>query len=132
MACAVPPVPLPSAGSPRKEASAGREARPSGAERLDRLAGLFHALSDPTRLAILERLAHGERCVCELTGLLSAGQSRLSFHLRALKDAGLVVDRRDGRWVYYALAPDAVKDLLDHATSLCCPSKPGGDGCCGT
>jgi ArsR family transcriptional regulator len=63
----------------------------------------FHALSDETRLEIVERLLGGERCVCELTDDLDAAQSRLSFHLKTLKDAGLVSDRRDGRWVYYTL-----------------------------
>jgi ArsR family transcriptional regulator, arsenate/arsenite/antimonite-responsive transcriptional repressor len=78
--------------------------------RLDvgRAARLFHALSDETRLRILERLRRGERCVCELTDALDAAQSRLSFHLRILKEAGLVTDRRDGRWAYYALNPDAL------------------------
>ncbi|GJG86907.1 hypothetical protein tb265_20880 [Gemmatimonadetes bacterium T265] len=74
---------------------------------LARAAALFHALSDPTRLAILERLRGGEHCVCDLQDLLDAGQSRLSFHLRVLKDAGLVVDRKEGRWSYYALEPAA-------------------------
>ena len=49
---------------------------------------LFHALSDETRLALLEQLKGGERCVCELTDAMKAGQSRLSFHLKVLKDAG--------------------------------------------
>lgn len=80
--------------------------------RLDvgRAARLFHALSDETRLRILERLRRGERCVCELTDALDAAQSRLSFHLRILKEAGLVTDRRDGRWAYYALNPDTLSE----------------------
>jgi ArsR family transcriptional regulator len=76
-----------------------------------RAARRFHALSDPTRLQIVQMLSHGERCVCELTKGLDAAQSRLSFHLRTLKDAGLVTDRRDGRWVYYALSRDALAEL---------------------
>jgi ArsR family transcriptional regulator len=76
-----------------------------------RTARLFHALADETRLRILGRLRAGEQCVCDLTGALEAAQSRLSFHLRTLKDAGLVTDRRQGRWVYYALAPEAIEDL---------------------
>jgi ArsR family transcriptional regulator, arsenate/arsenite/antimonite-responsive transcriptional repressor len=63
----------------------------------------FHALSDETRLEIVARLLGGERCVCELTDLMDAAQSRLSFHLKTLKDADIVTDRRDGRWVYYTL-----------------------------
>ncbi len=70
---------------------------------LDLLTRRFKALSDPTRLRILDRLRGGERCVCELTDVLDAGQSLLSFHLKTLKDAGLVTDRREGRWMHYAL-----------------------------
>jgi ArsR family transcriptional regulator len=74
----------------------------------DRAVRLFHALSDGTRLSILERLRLGERCVCDMTDALDAGQSRLSFHLKVLKDAGLVTDRREGRWMYYTLSQDAL------------------------
>ena len=78
---------------------------------LERVAGIFHALADPTRLRIVERLRNGERCVCELTDLLDVGQSRLSFHLKTLKDAGLLTDRRQGRWIYYALNPEGLEGL---------------------
>ena len=64
---------------------------------------LFHALSDETRLEIMERLKEGEQCVCDLTDALKTGQSRLSFHLKVLKDAGLITDRPEGRWIYYSL-----------------------------
>jgi ArsR family transcriptional regulator len=56
-------------------------------------------------------LRDGERCVCELTEALSSGQSRLSFHLKTLKEAGLVQDRREGRWAYYSLVPGAFDGL---------------------
>lgn len=79
---------------------------------------LFHALSDATRLAILEMLRDGERCVCELQDELDAAQSRLSFHLRVLKDAGLVEDRREGRWSYYTIAPEALADVHDIAIAM--------------
>ena len=71
----------------------------------------FHALSDETRLEIVERLMGGERCVCELTDDLDAAQSRLSFHLKTLKDAGLVADRREGRWVYYTLQRNTLDEI---------------------
>lgn len=70
-------------------------------------AGLFHALSDPIRIDVLQLLANGERCVCDLTEVLDVAQSRLSWHLKTLKDAGLVSDRREGRWSYYTLEPGA-------------------------
>jgi len=95
-----------------------------------RAVGWFHALSDPTRLDIVERLAAGERCVCELTADLDAAQSRLSFHLRTLKDAGLVTDRREGRWVYYALAPEALEEIESWMGSLRERSREGGGPRC--
>jgi len=72
---------------------------------------LFHALSDETRLAVIEMLHDGERCVCDLQDALDVAQSRLSFHLKVLKDAGLVTVRKDGRWVHYAHSPDAFDEL---------------------
>jgi ArsR family transcriptional regulator, arsenate/arsenite/antimonite-responsive transcriptional repressor len=83
-----------------------------------RVAQLCHALSDETRLQILDLLAEGEQCVCDLTEALKAGQSRLSFHLKTLKDAGLLTDRRDGRWVYYALNQEAIGELDEMVKSL--------------
>jgi ArsR family transcriptional regulator len=74
----------------------------------------FHALSDEVRLDILGLLGGGgERCVCELTGALRLGQSLLSFHLKVLKDAGLITHRRQGRWSYYALAAAAFRELQE-------------------
>ena len=74
-----------------------------------KIARIFHALSDETRLEILEKLRGGEQCVCELTDTLAAAQSRLSFHLKVLKDAGLIQDRPEGRWVYYAIDQNGLK-----------------------
>lgn len=81
------------------------------AESLERHAALFHALSDVRRLRILDLLRRGEQCVCDLQTALDCAQSLLSFHLRTLRDAGLVTMRKEGRWSHYALAPHA----LDHA-----------------
>ncbi|OGK95186.1 MAG: hypothetical protein A3E31_00335 [Candidatus Rokubacteria bacterium RIFCSPHIGHO2_12_FULL_73_22] len=88
------------------------------ARSLGRMAGLFRALADETRLGILVRLRDGEQCVCDLADALDAGQSRLSFHLKTLKDAGLLRDRRQGRWVYYALDREAVAEALDALEAL--------------
>ncbi|HEU4628470.1 MAG TPA: metalloregulator ArsR/SmtB family transcription factor [Gemmatimonadaceae bacterium] len=92
----------------------------SAATAIDRAAAarLFHALSDETRLAVLDMLRDGERCVCELQDALDAAQSRLSFHLKVLKEAGLVVDRREGRWSYYSLVPDALGEAHDIVRAL--------------
>jgi len=78
----------------------------------------FHALSDETRLQLLELLREGEQCVCDLTDALDAAQSRLSFHLKTLKDAGLVTDRKQGRWVYYALNHEALDGAVRFLSEL--------------
>jgi ArsR family transcriptional regulator len=73
-----------------------------------RSAALFHALSDEARLEIIQILLDGEHCVCDLQSHLDVAQSRLSYHLKVLKDAGVVTDRREGRWSYYTLNRDAI------------------------
>ena len=80
---------------------------------LDRAALLFQALSDPTRLAALDLLRGGEKCVCELQDQLDVAQSRLSFHLKVLKDAGFVQDRKEGRWSYYTIDSEALDEAHD-------------------
>ena len=106
----------------------------TSANDIRRSARLFHALSDDTRVALVAMLRDGERCVCELQDALGAAQSRLSFHLKVLKDAGMVHDRKEGRWVYYSLNPAGIADLADAAAEL----KPArrampvrrSSGCC--
>jgi ArsR family transcriptional regulator len=85
-------------------------------------AQVFHALSDDTRLAIMEMLRGGERCVCDLQGALDAAQSRLSFHLKVLKDAGLVSDRKAGRWSYYTLNVERLSEAGEVLESFTKPS----------
>jgi ArsR family transcriptional regulator len=77
----------------------------------DELLQCFQAVAEETRFRIVQLLASGERCVCELQEEMGAAQSRLSFHLKKLKDAGLVADRRDGRWVYYSLVPASLEGM---------------------
>jgi DNA-binding transcriptional ArsR family regulator len=76
------------------------------------LAGLGQAMAHPTRLHILEALARREACVCHLTALLGQRQAHVSQHLRVLKDAGLVTDRREGQMVYYRLADGRTAAVL--------------------
>jgi ArsR family transcriptional regulator, arsenate/arsenite/antimonite-responsive transcriptional repressor len=88
-----------------------------------RLSRRFRALADDTRLKIIDRLRDGEECVCNLTGPLGTPQSLLSFHLRALKDAGLIQDRKEGRWVYYSLNLEALDEAIAALVSLKKPRK---------
>jgi ArsR family transcriptional regulator len=63
----------------------------------------FRALGDPTRLRILELVAQGEQCVCELASAIDVPQPLLSHHLRILREAGFITVRKEGRWNYYAM-----------------------------
>ena len=102
----------------------------AGADSAPRLAVLFHALSDPTRLRIIGALRNGDQCVCNLTDLLEAQQPRLSFHLKILKEAGLVSDRRDGRWIHYSLVPDAFEEILLVLDELTKAARSSAGACC--
>jgi ArsR family transcriptional regulator len=96
-----------------------------GTRSLDQTARWFHALSDETRLRIIDCLAECEQCVCDLTEVLQTGQSRLSFHLKTLKDAGILNDRREGRWIYYSLNRETLEQIADLLASFNKRRTPG-------
>ena len=73
------------------------------------LVTIFKALSDETRLRIIKLLEQGELCVCDITAALDIVQPKVSFHLSALKEAGLIKDRKQGKWIHYSLSE---KDLF--------------------
>lgn len=104
---------LETTGAPasRTEATDGEAFEATDGPSAGTLATRFQALSDEKRLRILEILGSGECCVCDLTDELEVGQSLLSFHLKTLRDAGLVSARRDGRWMHYSLVPGALSGL---------------------
>ena len=72
---------------------------------------LLQVVSDPARLQVLRDLAGGTRCVCDLQATASVAPNVLSYHLKVLRDAGLVTTTRRGRWIDYHLAPDAGRRL---------------------
>ena len=84
----------------------------------DALAEVYKALGDKTRLHILALLAHGELCVCELVGVLHMSQPSVSQHLRKLKQAGLLKERKTAQWVYYSLDESKFALLIDIVKSL--------------
>jgi len=73
---------------------------------------IFKALADPTRLRIVLLLRRRELCVCELMFVLRMEQSRVSHHMRVLRDAGIVEDVRNGRWIIYRI-PEEAQSLLE-------------------
>lgn len=84
---------------------------------------LLAVVADPVRLGIVRRLTTGRHCVCELQAGLRIAPNLLSYHLRVLREAGLVVASRRGRWVDYELAPGAMERL--HA-ALPAATRDGG------
>lgn len=74
---------------------------------------IFQALADPSRRAIFESLTRGEAAVKDLTSRFDISQPAVSQHLAALKDAGLVSARREGRCIYYQIDPRGLKPLID-------------------
>lgn len=90
---------------------------------------ILSALAEPTRFAAMAMLSDGsEHCVCELMQELGATQSRMSRHMKILKDAGLVTDRRDAQWVRYRrndAMPESVAAVVDSALDLSKPSTGG-------
>jgi len=74
---------------------------------------IFQALADPSRRAILKSLMRGEAAVKDLTARFDISQPAVSQHLAALKDAGLVNGRREGRCVYYRVEPGGIKPVID-------------------
>lgn len=67
------------------------------------ISNCFRALADPLRIQIIELLRNQELCVCQLCEKIDVSQSKLSFHLKNLKEANLVLSRQEGRWMYYSL-----------------------------
>ena len=89
-----------------------------GARDTYKQARTLKAVADPTRLKIIKALSQQELCVCELMLLLDAQQSAVSHHLRILKDANLVVERRQGKWTFHRLAGDRLGMLLEALEEL--------------
>jgi DNA-binding transcriptional ArsR family regulator len=82
-------------------------------------AEIFKAMAIPTRLAILKLLKEGELCVCEITSALAKPQSSTSHHLSILKSAGLIRERKEGKWSHYRISDGAVIELMNQAKLLC-------------
>ncbi len=70
---------------------------------MNELITVFKALSEETRLRIIKLLEQGELCVCDITAALDMVQPKVSFHLSTLKEAGLIKDRKQGKWIHYSL-----------------------------
>lgn len=115
---------------------------------IEQVASFLQVIGQPTRLQILLAIGEGETCVCHLEAMLGLRQATLSQHLMALREAGLVSDRRAGRYIHYRLCDPALLDLVRQAAQLqgmdlpelspspdcscpnCSKQKPEGDAAC--
>jgi ArsR family transcriptional regulator len=115
-----------------EENGARRDVQDKGG--VDRLVALGRALSDPIRVRMLSMMAEGRSCcdfsgsgvpveegdegicVCEFEEVFGMGQSKVSYHVKKLKDAGLVREERRGKWAFYSLDREAAGELLGEAT----------------
>jgi ArsR family transcriptional regulator len=117
---------------------------------VERLVALGRALSDPIRVRMLGMMADGRGCcdfsgsgapaeegdegicVCEFEEAFSMGQSKVSYHMRKLKDAGLVREEKRGRWSFYSVDREAAGELLGEAADrlLSGTEERGAGGCC--
>jgi ArsR family transcriptional regulator len=124
-------------------------ADPLSEERVDRLVALGSALSDPIRVRMLTMMAEGRSCcdlpdlgvpaqdadngicVCEFEDYFGMGQSKVSYHMKKLKEAGLVREEGRGRWSFYSLDREAAGRLLGEAADhlLTAPEKRSRGGC---
>ena len=87
-------------------------------DKLNELADYLKAISDPNRLKILNLLADGERGGCEIHQPLGLPQNLASHHLKALKETGLVVSRKEGKWVHYSLNVEKILHYTDLYASV--------------
>ena len=79
---------------------------------------IFKALCDENRVKIIRLLKNGERCACKLLDELQFTQPTLSHHMKILCDSGLVVGRKDGKWMYYSLSEQGIKNAVDCFSDL--------------
>ena len=132
------------------EVNGVRRGRPDGG--VDRLVALGQALSDPIRVRMLGMMADGRGCcdfsdsgvpadkgdkgicVCEFKDHFGIGQSKVSYHMKKLKDAGLVREERRGKWSFYSIDREAAGELLGEAADRLLSAHEkrsgGGGGCC--
>jgi ArsR family transcriptional regulator len=92
----------------------------------------LQALAEPNRARIVELLGHGEHCVCDVGGALGLSPALVSHHLRVLREAGLVGERRHGRWVHYALDLDRLARLRTVVVTLLTPPATASTACAGS
>ena len=94
-----------------------------------RMAAMFKAFADENRIQILELLRDGERCACRLLEEMKITQPTLSHHMKILCDSGIVVGRKDGKWMHYSISEDGLEHVIDYLNELMKNTKMGDGNC---
>ena len=92
-----------------------------------RMAAMFKAFADENRIQILELLRDGERCACRLLEEMNITQPTLSHHMKILCDSGIVVGRKEGKWMHYSISEDGMKDVRNYLDELMANTKREDD-----
>ena len=91
---------------------------------------MFKAFCDENRICILKLLCGGEKCACKLLEEMSISQPTLSHHMKILCDAGIVVGRKEGKWMHYRICPEGVRIARDFLNELTDTRPTGGSKSC--
>ena len=90
-----------------------------------RIASMFKAFGDENRLQILDLLRDGERCACSILDEMQITQPTLSHHMKILCDSGVVVGRKEGKWMHYSISEDGLENVLNYFNELMNNTKMG-------
>ena len=98
-----------------------------------RMVAIFKAFCDERRIKILSLVVGGEICACKLLDALNISQPNLSHHMKILCDAGIVVGRKEGKWMHYSISKEGVQVAQDYLGTLASTSETccSGKSCCG-
>ena len=93
------------------------------------IAAMFKAFCDENRLQILEMLREGEKCACHILEEMQITQPTLSHHMKILCDAGVVVGRKEGKWMHYSISEIGLENVMKYLKELMKNEKIGDDTC---
>lgn len=94
-----------------------------------KVASMFKAFCDENRLQILQLLQSGEKCACRLLEEMQITQPTLSHHMKILCDAGIVIGRKEGKWMHYSISKEGVESAADYLGQLVKNTGKGEDNC---